>query len=429
MLINNVNGEAVAASMVRDAEFYIDIAIFVQAYNIIVKNPNEFLTEIGEPTINEKKEKISWAQFVKIIQKCDFGFKTTPTDTDLLVFYNYAIEIGSLDSVKQKLATVSEVADAQKHYYNFVDQAKDRAETEYNKQHKLYLSRENEMKNADNELSGLKAVSVFAYIMMLFSVFVGIMGIVSLFAANIIADTVGSFVGPENAHYAGGAIFIIVGLLMFFLFNKLYENFNRKHFKLKKATETIFSRGNESYVQEVSLRRKLDVLTRELKTVQTQLNDKHKRFDVKENISKLKATNKYYQKFIENDEEFVAEAGPRTDDEKNLRVEDFAPVKLTKEQEENLRRVGKEAITLEGQIDLDAYKEKFEKSRSEKQETQEDSKENDNAFEVDAQKQAELQEQQKQAELKAQEQELMSSIDYIKGILGFNEDENLEKGK
>ena len=64
-------------------------------------------------------------------------------------------------------------------------------------------------------------------------------------------------------------------------------------------------------------------------------------------------------------EEFsvTAEAGSMaSDDEKNLRPEDFAPVVLTREQEENLRRVGKEAITLQGQYDLDAYKEKFEKS-------------------------------------------------------------------
>ena len=68
---------------------------------------------------------------------------------------------------------------------------------------------------------------------------------------------------------------------MFYLFNKMHEKFHRKHFKLAKATETIFARGNESYIQEVILKKKLDVLTRELKTVQEQLNDSEKKYDFK----------------------------------------------------------------------------------------------------------------------------------------------------
>lgn len=429
MLVNNVNGEAVGASMVRDSEFYIELAIFVQAYTIIIKNPNEFLPEIGESSIDEKKGKISWAQFVKIVQKCDFGFQTKPTETQLLVYYNYALEIGSLDSVKQKIATVSEVADAQKHYYNFVDQAKDRAESEYLKQHKVYLSRESEMKNIDNQLSGLRAASVFAYIMMIVSAFIGVFGLVSFFVDNIIASSIGKIIPIWKEQYIGGILLVIFGLILFFLFNKMYEHFNRKHFKLERATETIFTRGNESYTQELILKKKLDILTRELKTVQAQLNDKHKRYDVKENIARLKSTNKYHQRFAENEEEFESTVDVRSgDDEKNMRAEDFAPVKLTREQEENLRRVSKEAIVLEGQFDEEAYKEKFEKSRGEKAEEKKEEKP-DNAFDVDEQKQNELQEQQKQAQLQAQEKELMNSIDYIKEILGFSSDEDLEKGK
>ena len=140
MLVKNVNGEAVGASMVKNSEFYIELAKFVQAYTVIIGNPNEFLVEVGEPTINDRKDRLSWAQLVKIMSRCDFGFAVIPTEIELKVFYNYALEMGSLDSVNKRVASVSEVAEAQKHYYNFVDKAKDKAEVEYQKQHKVYLS-------------------------------------------------------------------------------------------------------------------------------------------------------------------------------------------------------------------------------------------------------------------------------------------------
>ena len=91
MLVNNVNGEAVGASMVRDSEFYIELAKFVQAYTVIIGNPNEFLAEVGEPSIDEKKGRVTWEQLVKIITTCDFGFLIKPTEIDLKVYYNYAL--------------------------------------------------------------------------------------------------------------------------------------------------------------------------------------------------------------------------------------------------------------------------------------------------------------------------------------------------
>ncbi|MBR7172640.1 MAG: hypothetical protein IKD36_02480 [Clostridia bacterium] len=435
MLVNNVNGEAVGASMVRDSEFYIELAKFVQAYTVIIGNPNEFLAEVGEPSIDEKKGRVTWGQLVKIITTCDFGFLTVPTEVDLKVFYNYALEIGSLDSVNQKIATVSDIAEAQKHYYNFVDKAKDKAETEYQKQHRIYENRESEMRNADNELSKLKGVCVFAYIMMLFSVTVSVFGIISCLANNIVARTVGSFIPVWEEQYVGAIILIVFGALLFFLFDKLHEKFKRKHFHLVQATETIFTRGNESYENEIYLKRKLNNLTKQLKIVQAELNDKHKKFDVQENINRLKATNKYYQKYAENEETFastVETSAKSVDDEKNLRPEDFAPVVLTREQEENLRRVGKQAITLEGQYDLEAYKEKFEKSREKevKQEKQEEVKQEKQEEQAEQTKRA--QEEQREfteAQLKMQEQELLDSIDYIKEILGFSNDDELEKSQ
>ena len=171
----------------------------------------------------------------------------------------------------------------------------------------------------------------------------------------------------------------------------------------------------------------------QLKIVQAELNDKHKRYDVQENINKLRSTNKYYQKYVENEEVFGAESSSlASDDERNMRAEDFAPVTLTREQEENLRRVGKEAINLEGQYDLEAYKEKFEKSRTKEDKNKEqlESEEKESrAFDVDEQKQAELQEQQRQEQLESEEKELLESIDYIKEILGFSDAEEIEKGK
>ena len=70
MLVNNVGGEKAAASMVKDSKFYIDLAKFVQAYTMIVQNPNEFLREAKESEINPKTDFLTWAQFVKIMQTC-----------------------------------------------------------------------------------------------------------------------------------------------------------------------------------------------------------------------------------------------------------------------------------------------------------------------------------------------------------------------
>ena len=197
------------------------------------------------------------------------------------------------------------------------------------------------------------------------------------------------------------------------------EHFKRKYFKLDRATKTIFERGNEVYIQEITLKRKLDRLTNELKIVQTELNDKNKKYDVQENINRLKATNKYYKKFADNEEVMTTTSTPATDDEKNMRAEDFAPVTLTREQEENLRRVSKEAIVLEGQFDEEAYKEQVEGTASRKKEQEE----------KEAEENAQVIEDKAQEQLKNQEKELLDSIDYIKEILGFSNEEDLEKGK
>ena len=120
MLVENVLGKRKASTMLKSSEFYIEVAKFVQAYRTIVTNPNEFLTEIQAPTIDEKNQKLTWEQFVEIAQKCDLGFKAPPTREDLVAYYNYALEMGSINQNERKIATVDDVADAQKHYYNFI---------------------------------------------------------------------------------------------------------------------------------------------------------------------------------------------------------------------------------------------------------------------------------------------------------------------
>ena len=68
MLFNNLTEERRASLIVKNSRFYIELAKFVQAYTTIVKNPNEFLAEVGEQSINPKKQHLKWEQLVKIMQ-------------------------------------------------------------------------------------------------------------------------------------------------------------------------------------------------------------------------------------------------------------------------------------------------------------------------------------------------------------------------
>lgn len=419
MLVNNVNGERVGASMVRDSSFYIEVAKFVQAYTTIVNNPNEFLLEVKLNPIDQEKDMLKWNDFVKIMQKCDLGFKTAPSEMDLIVYYNYALEIGSLDSSEKKLATIDEVADAQKHYYNFVDEATDRAENEYLKYHKITLSREREVANADNKLSAIKAGKIVSFILMMFSVVIFGFGIVGMLYENAVVNAIGGIFPIWERRYVGGILLILIGLILFAIFDRLYMKEKEEYFHLKLATAMIFKRNDETILKDVALKTKFDKLKKDLRTIQIELNDKNKTFDVKHNIEILKATNKYYKKLCELEDEFsesrASSKALSENDEKSLNDDDFAPVKLTKEQEENLRSVSREAISLEGQFDEEAYNEKFEKSSGveESQEEQESQAETEQSVADQAQ------------EKQKDDIELVQSIDYIKDILGFkNDDEN-----
>ena len=402
MLVENVNGESKAASMLKDSEFYIEVAKFVQAYTTIVNNPNEFLGEIQEPLINEEEDKLSWEQFVNIVQKCDLGFKEIPTSTDLVVFYNYALEIGTINPQEKRLASVDDVADAQKHYYNFVDEAKDRAEAEYLRQRRVTEMRERESAVVDNKISLFKTANYLCVVMMMFACVIGVLGVVSFLFENELASAIGSIFGFWNERYVGAIVLIVIGVILFALFDKLFIKTRKSFLQLKMASSTIFNRTDETYLIEQTLKRKLNAIRKDFKIVQAELKDKTKKYDVKHNIEVLKGSNKFYQKLCENEysisetqeKEALANAGG---DE-----QEFAPIKLSKEQEENLRAVSKEAIKLEGQFDVDAYNEKFEKSTKKEKEA-----------DKEEEKESEVQQEQQE------EEELLESIDFIKSVLGF----------
>ena len=432
MLINNVSTERRASLIVKNSAFYIEIAKFVQAYTTIVKNPNEFLQEINQPHIDKKTQHLSWEQMVEIMQKCDLGFTQIPTRTDLIVYYNYALEMGSVDSLDKKIATVGEVAEAQKHYYNFVDDAKDRAEEAYQKQRRIVENRRREMGYVDGQLTKIKARNWVCAIMMFIAVAIGMIGATGFFIDNVIVSSVGKIIPVWQPRYVGAIIMLAVMVGVFILFNNLFVRTKRDYVKLNQASATIFTRGEETYLKEQVLKRKLDALKKEFVTVQTELNDKNKKFDVKHNIDVLKTTNKFYQRLCEDEESLtvVAEQAAAVNNVAKDFDDDFAPIKLTKDQEENMRGTKKEAIMLEGQIDMEAFTEKFE-SKKDKKGKDKDKEETKEAQEKAEQEEKEQKEQQEaEAAAKAEENKnMLDSVNQIREILGMNVDNDKTQEK
>lgn len=427
MLFNNLTTERRASLLLKNSEFYIEIAKFVQAYTTIVKNPNEFLTEIGDAPIDVQKTQLNWEQLVKIMQSVDLGFKSTPTRMDLVVYYNYALEMGSVKALERKIASVDQVAEAQKHYYNFVDEEKTIAEEEYLKQKKIYDARKKEMGYVDSQISLIKAKNVLCLIALFVSVAIGMLGIVSFFVDNVIASSIGKILPIWKAQYIGGIILIALMFLLFWIFNHFYVKTKYEYVKLKHASLTIFAKEDELLLKQTILKKKLDEVTRDYEVIIREMNDKTKKFDVKHNIEALKATNKFYQKLCETQElsdiaeKAITEAVKAEDD-------DFAPIKLTKEQEENIRGIKKEVIGLQGQIDTEAYNEKFEKTDKEKpEEKEEDQKKEQEEQEAQDEKQ-EIEQQVKEQKLEQERKGFQDSMDYVKALMGLNQ-ENSTKEK
>ena len=412
MLFNNLTTERRASLIVKNSSFYIEIAKFVQAYTTIVKNPNEFLTEINEPLIQPKKEHLKWEQLKKIMQVCDFGFTHIPSEMDLLIYYNYALAMGSVTALEKKIASVDQVAEAQKHYYNFIDEEKTNAEEEYLKQKKIYEARQREMSYVDGKIAVSKAKNVFLAIMMFLSVVIGFVGIVSFFVDNALASTLGKIIPVWKANYMGGIIMVVLMFLLFALFNMFYNKSKYEFQKLKEASITLFDKEEELVSKQQALKNRLDEVNKDYNVVIREINDKKQRFDVKHNIDVLKTTNKYYKQFCET-EELNKFAESVTTEQSMADDEDFAPIKLSKEQEENMRTAKKEVIGLAGQIDMEAFNEKFEKTDSKKKETKEEKE----------QKQAEDKELKQKLEEQKLDQErkgFQDSLDYVKDLLGMN---------
>ena len=404
MLVKDVDGEMSSAIMLKDSAFYIEIAKFVQAYTAVIQNPNLFLKEIGENQIDEKTDRVTWQQFSKIMQTCDLGFEGGLTNEELIVYYNYAVEIGSLDRIEKRLASVDEVANAQKHFYNFIDETKDRAEEEYLKQHQITENREREVSYVDNQLSKFKAANIVSAIFM--CVFAGLsaFAVFSFFYDNAFADAIGFLLKGAGKQYLGASVLLIVSLVLFVVFDKLYIWSNHKYIKLKNASDVIFTKQDEAYDIESELKHKLNDVNRDFKNVQEELSDKEQKYDVTHNINLLKKSNKYYKELYAEENamsDTQALETSNTDKQMGDEEDELSPVNLTKEQEENMRSVSKGAISLVGQFDEKAYNDRFEKSRK-KDEAEEKSEETEKQEkdEIKVKKVEEKKAKQKQQETK-----------------------------
>ncbi len=342
MLVNKVEGKRNAASMVKNSAFYIELAKFVEAYYMIVKNPNNFLKEVKEAPINEKTDYLSWEQLTKIMTSCDFGFKTKPTETDLLVYYNYALEMGSLGSNAKKIASVEDVANAQKHYYNFIDDSVDRAEQEFLRQQQIAMTRDREANQIEETLSSYKTKNTVSIIFMFLGAVFFTFGLISCFFDNVIARNIGRVIPITNTHIIGGIIFMIAGICIFAGFNGWFVRTKYAYLRLRDASKTIFVRSDTSYNDAMVLKNKLNILKENLKIAESELNDPLKSNDVIFNIEKLAETNKYYKQFAGNEINFKkVEKGAKVSEQL------LSEVKLSKETRENIREAQKEAIVLD----------------------------------------------------------------------------------
>lgn len=293
MLVVDVEGEVSAASMVKDSKVYIEIAKFVQAYNTIIRNPNIFLSEIGEETIDSEKDILTWEQFVKIATTCDLGFNPVPTESQLVMYYSYAIQIGSISKEEKVIASVSDVAEAQKKYYNFIDDTTAKIESQYKKQHQIAENRFSEAVEVQNNI-GKKKLKVSAMLCLMgLGVFLCGLGVIGLFF-NVPIVT---FFGFGN-RYVGSVIFIVGGFCLFFFIDRVYMKLKYDYLQYKLDSEKVISRSDRTSRDELIMKDKLDKFREDLKVAKYELNDKDKTYDVQECIDKLKEKNKFYQNLL-----------------------------------------------------------------------------------------------------------------------------------
>ena len=296
MLVYGVEGDRNAATLVKDSKSYIEIAKFVQAYTTIVQNPNDFLSEIGEEPIDTKTDILSWKQLVTIMTQCDLGFDPVPTEKQLVSYYSYAKQIGSIKNENKVIASVSDVAEAQKHYYNFIDAETEKANVMYNKQHQIAQNRLKESERIDANLKKMEMKKSLYFALMMLSVFSVGFGFVSIFFSNPIATFVGF-----SSNLIGSFIFIIIGLVGFYYADKTFITAKKDYFGYKKSSMSAISRTERTCRDEKVLRDKLARYQEDLKIAKYELADKDKRFDVERNIERLRERNKFYRMFRERD--------------------------------------------------------------------------------------------------------------------------------
>ena len=296
MLFVDVEGEVSAASMVKDSKIYIEIAKFVQAYEAIVSDPNKFLVDIDEEPIDTETEVLTWDQFVTIATNCDLGFTPKPDEQTLAVYYSYAMQIGSISKETKRIATVEDIAQAQKKYYNFIDDTTAKVENQYKKQHEIASRRAREAAHVEKTISQkrLKLVGVFAG--MAFGVFLCGLGLAGLFFDIGFVK----FFGFGN-RFIGGPILMVIGFLLFFFLDKHYLKFKRDFIVYKEESKSVISRSDRTSSDEMVLKDKLDKYKEDLKIAKYELADKNKTYDVSAAIEKLRAKNKYFQDMFDRD--------------------------------------------------------------------------------------------------------------------------------
>ncbi len=344
MLVKTLGKKTTASSMAKGSQFYIDEAKFVQAYAVVLENPNEFLKEVGEPELVEKQT-LSWRQLVLILQKCDFGFDRVVDESELLVMYNYAIEIGSISKKDKQIATVDDIADAQHNYYNFVDDATKKAEQEYDKQSKISHLRDKEVDEVNKKLTSFAVQRWVAFSVSIFAVILFCLGVAGFVFDNIFVETIGHLFPKGNSQIIGSTIFFVVSIIMFYFAERWQAKARLEYRKLNYASQEIFKRSDENYFAEQILKQKLEQLKTDLETIKKELGDPEKTFDVRANIEKLLNSNEYYKKFVKHFNE-------KTQNEQIMMGE-----------QGHMEETQSQEIVLEGQFDEEAYKEKFEKSR------------------------------------------------------------------
>lgn len=300
MLFVDVEGEVSAASMVKDSKIYVEIAKFVQAYEAIVQDPNKFLTDINERPIDEETEVLTWEQFVKIATTCELGFNPKPDEATLVVYYSYAMQIGSISREAKRIATINDIAEAQKKYYNFIDDTTVIVENQYNKQHEIASRRAREAQEVESAISKKKLKIVGSSLGMAFGVLLCGLGLFGMFFEQL---KIVKFIGFGN-RFIGGIILMIIGFAIFFFLDRMFVKFRRDYLSYKDDTKNIISRSERTTNDELVLKDKLDKYKEDLKIAKYELADKNKNYDVTACIERLRGKNKYFQNMLESEGAF-----------------------------------------------------------------------------------------------------------------------------